>query len=134
MVRRPQARAWASVGNQRSIVAPRTELPVSAATAFAVARDRQSRAEWDHRGVDCDDAPADREAGGRVARQGVAGRAHGDRAAARCRLRRRRATAETVGVGDVSPDRAARRRHRVCGRLELLRLLLHVLRPRPAGR
>src|SRR5882672_8937932 len=30
--RRPHARAWARVGNQRSIVAPRTPLPVSAAT------------------------------------------------------------------------------------------------------
>src|SRR5439155_25606823 len=32
MVRRPQARAWATVGNQRSIVAPWTAEPVSAAT------------------------------------------------------------------------------------------------------
>jgi hypothetical protein len=31
-LRRPQACAWARVGNQRSIVAPRTALPVSAAT------------------------------------------------------------------------------------------------------
>ena len=39
-VRRPHARASASVGNQRSIMQPLTAVPTSAATAGAVARGR----------------------------------------------------------------------------------------------
>ena len=47
---RPQASACAAVGNQRSIVAPRTAAAGVGRDTFAVARDRHARAERDHRG------------------------------------------------------------------------------------
>ena len=57
-VRRPHARACASVGNQRSIVLPLHRAARVGGDRLAVARDRQPRPERDHGRIDRDDARA----------------------------------------------------------------------------
>ena len=102
-VRRPQARACARVGNQRSIVSALDGAARVRRDRLAVARDGQARPERDHGGIDRDDSPADREAGRGVAAEGVAGR--GDRQGAGALARRGRSRRSTPSDRACSLDR-----------------------------